>query len=140
LLANAELALLWNHPVVSTADKQATVRKLFGADAHPLALNLMLLLFDKKRGPLFPLVQKAYKARVNARKRLATVHITSASPMEDDLLEGLRHQLAAQLDKEIHLETSVEPALIGGLVLQMGDRVIDNSLRGRLAALRETMS
>lgn len=137
---DADLNRLWMHPVVDTADKQQIVRDLFGGKIHPLTLNLLLLLFDKKRGTLVEQVQQAYRERFNASRRRATVKVVSALPLDGQTEDSLRALLARQLEKEIQVETAVDPSLIGGVVLQIEDQVIDNSLRGRLDAIRLSLN
>ncbi|MOA67273.1 ATP synthase subunit delta [compost metagenome] len=61
-------------------------------------------------------------------------------PLDAGLEDALRNQLSAQLQKDIQMETAVDPSLIGGMVLQIEDKVIDNSLRGRLEALAHSMN
>jgi F-type H+-transporting ATPase subunit delta len=135
LKANQELDLLWKHPVVSAEDKKQIVRDLFAGKIHPVTLNLLQLLFDKKRGVLVEQVQSACHDRYTALRRRATVKVTSALPLEAGQADALRAQLADKLAKDVHMETAVDPDLIGGLILQIEDQVIDNSLRGRLKAL-----
>jgi F-type H+-transporting ATPase subunit delta len=140
LKSNKELDLLWKHPVVDAEDKKQMVRQLFAGKVHPVTLNLLQLLFDKKRGVLIEQVQKAFHDRYNAMRRRATVKVTSAMPLEGGQADTLRAQLAQQLAKEVHMETAVDPSLIGGMILQIEDQVIDNSLRGRLEALSHSLN
>ncbi|MDB5100795.1 MAG: synthase subcomplex delta subunit [Cyanobacteria bacterium RYN_339] len=137
---NADLARLWKHPVVKRADKQALVRQLFGGKIHPLALNLLLLLVDKKRGVIFGQVQQAFRTRYNALRQRATIKVTSALPLDAAQVESLRHEFATKLSKEVQVDTAVDPALIGGVVVQIEDQVIDGSIRGRLEALRMSLN
>jgi F-type H+-transporting ATPase subunit delta len=140
LQQNADLARLWKHPVIARADKQAMARQLFGGKIHPLALNLILLLFDKKRGQIFEQVQRAYRERFNALRKRATVKVTSALPLDTQQVEQLRHEFAVKLSKDVQVESAVDAALIGGLVVQIEDQVIDGSIRGRLEALRMSLN
>lgn len=140
LRESPELARMWKHPVVEVTDKQAMIRQLLGGKAHPFTLNALLLLFDKKRGALIEEVQKSFRALYDATRRRATVKVTSAMPLEQGQADELRQQFASKLAKEIQMETAVDPALIGGLVIQIEDQVIDNSVRGRLEALRHALN
>jgi F-type H+-transporting ATPase subunit delta len=140
LKSNDDLNRLWMHPVVSLADKQAMVRQLLQGKVHPFTLNLLMLLFDKKRAMLIEQVQKAFRDQFNATRRRATVTVTSAQPLDEGTTSELRQLLSKQLEKEVQMETAVDPALIGGLVLRVEDQVIDNSIRGRLEALRHSLS
>ena len=140
LESNKDLNTLWMHPVVTAEDKKQMVRQLFAGQAHPLTLNLLQLLFDKKRGVLVEQVQRGFRDRYNAFKRKASVKVTSAMALEEGQRDALRAQLQQQLAKEIELETVVDPSLIGGMILQIEDQVIDNSLRGRLEALSHSLN
>lgn len=137
---NADLARLWKHPVVELEDKKQMVRQLFGGKVHPLALNLMLLLFDKKRGDIFEQVQKSFRASFDRTRRRATVRVTSAMALDQNQVETLRHELATKLSKDVQVDTTVDPALIGGLIVQIEDQVIDGSVRGKLEALRLSLN
>lgn len=137
---NPQLDRLWKHPVIQKSDKQLMVRQLMAGKVHPYTLNLLLLLFDKKRGNLITPVQQAFRERFNATRRRATVLVTSALPVDATQCDALRAQLSASLAKEIEMETVIDPDLIGGLIVQIEDQVIDNSLRGRLAALRHSLA
>jgi F-type H+-transporting ATPase subunit delta len=137
---NADLARLWKHPVIDVVDKRSMVKQLFGGKVHPLALNLIQLLFDKKRGNVFEQVQAAYRTRFNETRRRATIRVTSALPLDANQVENIRHEFATKLSKEVHIDTSVDASLIGGLVVQLEDQVIDGSLRGRLEALRMSLN
>jgi F-type H+-transporting ATPase subunit delta len=137
---NADLARLWKHPVVARADKQAMAKQLFGGKIHPLALNLIMLLFDKKRGAIFEAIQKAYRKRFNVLNKRATVKVTSALALDTQQVEQLRHEFAVKLAKDVQVDTAVDSALIGGLVVQIEDQVIDGSIRGRLEALRMSLN
>lgn len=138
--SHPDLNRLWMHPVVSADDKKRIVRDLFAGKVHPMTLSLLQLLFDKKRGTLIAHVQKGFHQRFNTLRRRATVKVTSALPLDGGLEDALRSQIASQLQKDILMETAVDPSLIGGMVLQIEDQVIDNSLRGRLQALSRSMN
>lgn len=127
-------------PLVETADKKHLARELLANRVQPLTLNVLQLLFDKKRGMLIHDLQKAYRERFNLLRRRTSVKVTSALPLDDQTTDALRGLLERQLEKQIEMETAVEPALIGGVVLQIADQVIDNSLRGRLNALRNSLN
>lgn len=139
LETNEDLRRLWFHPVVAAADKQAMARQIFGGKVHPLVLNVASLMFDKKRGNIFPEMQKAFRDRFNATRRRATVKVTSALPLDEASAQSLRQLLASRLEKEITMETEVDPGLMGGMILQIEDQVIDNSLKGRLESLRHSL-
>lgn len=137
---NAQLRELWMHPVVSAEDHKALAQTLLSGKAHPLLLNLIKLLFDKKRGALYPQVQAAFRVRFDALRRRTTVKVTSAMPMDAAQTEQLKSTLATRLSREVVVETAVDPELLGGVVLHIDDMVVDHSLRGRLSALKASLN
>lgn len=137
---NDQLRQLWMHPVVSAADHKDLVAKLLGGKVHPLLLNTIKLLFDKKRGALYTQVQSSFRSRFDALRRRATVKVTSALPMEAAQANQLQATLATRLAREVVVETAVDPDLLGGVVLQIDDMVVDHSLRGRLDALKASLN
>lgn len=135
-----QLRELWMHPVVASEDQKAMAHQLLAGKVHPLLLNTIKLLFDKKRGALFPQVQAAFRGRFDALRRRATVKVVSALPMDGAQTESLKGTLATRLAREVVLESAVDPELLGGLVLHIDDMVVDHSLRGRLEALKASLN
>lgn len=115
-------------------------KQLFGGKVHPFTLNLLLLLAEKKRAGMVEGVQRAYRERYNQVRKRATVKVTSAMALDAQQVESLRHEFAVKLAKDVQVETAVDSALIGGIVVQIEDQVIDGSLRGRLEALRMSLN
>lgn len=136
----ADLGMLWESPIVSTEDKKAIVKQLFEGKIDPLTLNTLLLMFDNKRGASIMALQTAFRERYNAYRKRMTVQVASALPLGEQETADLRRELAKATEREIEMETSLDPELIGGLVVKIGDQVIDNSLRGRLEALARTLA
>ncbi|MEB3223919.1 MAG: ATP synthase F1 subunit delta [Candidatus Sericytochromatia bacterium] len=134
------LAELWQSPVSKVSQKQAAARSLFDGRVHPLTLNTLLLLFEKKRGMLVRELQVGFRRLLDATRRRAQVQVVSAQALADDQSAALRQQLERQLGLAIDMDTAVDPDLLGGLVVKIDDQVIDHSLRGRLDALRLSLS
>ncbi|MEB3330253.1 MAG: ATP synthase F1 subunit delta [Candidatus Sericytochromatia bacterium] len=140
LVEHPSLAALWQSPVAKAAQKQAAARSLLAGRVHPLTLNTLLLLFDKKRGMLVRELHLGFRRLLDATRRRAQVRVVSAQMLPDDQAATLRQQLERQLGLAIDMDTAIDPDLIGGLVVKIDDQVIDHSLRGRLEALRLALS
>ncbi|MCK4412712.1 MAG: ATP synthase F1 subunit delta [Candidatus Eisenbacteria sp.] len=123
----------------STAERQELVRRLFGGQVHPLILELLLLLIEKHRFELLEDVDAGFRALYEARRGILRVAVTTAIPLPEDLAARLSAALAARTGKHITLEPQVDPALLGGMRVRIGDRVIEHSVRRNLETVRERL-
>lgn len=112
----------------------------FMAEAHPLVRNLLKVLVDNGRLEDAPDVAAQYRALVREVEQQIEVHVTSAVVLGDDLRTRLEQRLSASTGKQVQLHASVDPEIIGGLVVRYGDTLVDTSLRGRLDQLRLELS
>ncbi|MER3419578.1 MAG: F0F1 ATP synthase subunit delta [Chloroflexota bacterium] len=110
-------------------------------DVSPLAMNLALLLLQRERLALAPRIAAAYEHMLDAARGVAHAEVTTAVPLapEDErtVAEHLRRLTGA---REVRLTTRVDPAIIGGVIARLGDRLIDGSTRTRLIQLRRTLA
>jgi F-type H+-transporting ATPase subunit delta len=136
LSQSPELNQAWKSPVVSVFQKQSVARSLLAGRAHPLVLNTLLLLFERKRGALIERVQMGFRKRYDSVRRRALVKVVSALPLDDGQASQLSSQLQQQLGMAVEMKTEVDASLIGGCVLTIDDQVVDYSLKGRLDAMR----
>lgn len=137
---NGDLGMLWDSPIVSTEDKKQIVKQLFEGKINALTLNTLLLMFDNKRGASIMALQEAFRERFNGYRKRMMVQVATALPLGEQQAADLKRELARATEREIEMEIALDPELIGGLVVKIGDQVIDNSLRGRLEALARTLA
>lgn len=102
--------------------------------------DYLAVLAANDRLSLLPEIRSLYAdLRAEAERRLR-VRVVSAVPLDDDQAARMREALARRFDREIELESEIDPAVIGGAVVYAGDQVIDGSLRGRLMKLSNSLS
>lgn len=104
------------------------------------AANLVRILAENKRLPLLPTVARLFE---EARAKVAgevDAHITSAFPLDAAQLDGLKARLEARLGRKVQVSSSVDAALIGGIIIAVGDEVMDASVRGKIADLAVAMT
>jgi F-type H+-transporting ATPase subunit delta len=99
-------------------------------------LNLFRLLRRKNRLALGPSIASFFRELLDEERGIVRATVTSAITLDDARVAAIRDQLASQTGKTVELETAVDEALIGGLVIRVGDQLLDGSTRGRLRALR----
>lgn len=99
--------------------------------------NAAMLLLDRSRLPALPHIAKVLRAMADDREGKARAEVTSAVPLPEPYFERLRARLEAMTQRRVVLERRLDPSLIAGLVVRVGDRLYDGSARTRLAELRE---
>jgi F-type H+-transporting ATPase subunit delta len=109
------------------------------ADLPAMPLNLARVLVRKSRTALAPTIAEQFSAMVQAQQGIQKAHATTAVPLTSAEQEALAQRLQASTGHPVELETDVDPELLGGVVVQIGDRLIDASVRGKLDALRKAL-
>ena len=129
-----ELTLALTSPDIDPADRRAVVEALTEG-AHELVRNFLLVLLDRGRLPDLPDIQRAFAAKVTEAEGRIEVHAITAVPLTDELRKRVVAKLEAKTGRRVELSESVDPEILGGLVLRFGASVVDASLRTRLARL-----
>jgi F-type H+-transporting ATPase subunit delta len=140
LETSPDLTRLVRSPVFSAADHARALKAILekmGAGA--LTTKFVLLMAQKRR--LFVLIQviAAYERAVARSRGETEAEVTAARPLSDAEITELKAALKAKLGKEPRLHAKVDPALLGGLIVKVGSRMIDSSLRTKLDGLRAAM-
>jgi F-type H+-transporting ATPase subunit delta len=131
--ASKELSVALTDPGVSEAARFAILQSLAGPlGLGEVALNTLKLLVRRHRIDELAEIAVALTARSDARLGMVRVKVTSARPLSDNYYERLSHQLEQGLKRKIQLEKVVDNSLIAGLVIQVGNNIIDGTVRGRL--------
>jgi F-type H+-transporting ATPase subunit delta len=126
-------------PLMTIGEEQALIERLFGGRVHALVIELLQLLLEKKRFGILADVQDAFAARLDQERGIRRARVTSAVVLPEDLAERLRGALAAHTGAQVVLERQVDARLIGGLRVQLGDEVIEGSVRRALENLRAAL-
>ena len=141
LLAESEdLRRVVRSPVFTAEEQSKALTALLAqAGISGLAANFLLLVTRKRR--LFAVRQmiKAYRALVARHKGEVTAQVTVAENLSDAHLAALKDALKSVTKQEVRIDVQVEPAIIGGLVVKLGSRMVDSSLRTKLNAIKFAM-
>lgn len=137
---SADLTRLVRSPVFSTEEQlQALSAVLERMGIRGLAANFLQLAASNRR--LFAVrdMIKAFRALVARHKGEATAEVTVAEPLKGEHVDALRAALKSVSGKDVDLDVKVDPAILGGLVVKLGSRMVDSSLRTKLNALKHAM-
>ena len=117
---------------------QEIVRRVL-PDIGETQLNLLRLLRRKNRLALGPSIASYYRELLDERRGVARAVVRTAVEIDDDRRERFSEELARRTGRTVELETEVDPDLIGGAVIRIGDRLIDGSTRAALRGLRQRL-
>jgi F-type H+-transporting ATPase subunit delta len=135
--SSAELRHALENPVFKPSEKRAVLEGLLPRVTPTNTVQrFVLLLLDRRRIALLPAIARAFQDMADAHMGRVRATVTSAEPLAAGTLERVRRSLEQRTGKKVIVETAVDPELIGGLVAQVGDLVLDGSVRTQLADLR----
>ena len=126
-------------PSVLDDDKASIVATMLRGRVQELVVQFVLLMLRKGRIGNLPIILGPYRKLVEAELGLVNAEVVSASPLTEQELEQMRQKLAVLTKKTVRVESKVDPRLIGGVIITIGDRIIDGSLRRKLNELREEL-
>lgn len=129
-----------DNPAIPHAERQAVVARLLEGRVAPGVLNLARLLAQRGRFETLPAIAAEYARLLNRRRGIVEAVVTSAQPLTADETAALRVRVEAMTGSGVELRTEVDPSLIGGLTVRVGDQLLDASLRGRLERLRHQLA
>ena len=128
------------HPRVSSSDKKKKLAEATGSKVSPATAKFLELLIDKKRFDLLPHVMQNLGKLVAEKNNIAKAVVRTAQPLSAEAQDKLKKNLKTFTGKTVELEIKEDPELIGGIVVRLGDWVLDSSLRGQLRKLKETIN
>ena len=136
---NRDLQVFLFSPYFSSQEKKEGIGKIIeGADER--FLNFLELLAERHRMPAIFRIRRAYDALWREENKLLPVTVTSAVELDEGLVKGLGERIEEQTGKQVELTSRVDPDVLGGLVLQVGNMVLDASIRNRLEQLRKQVA
>lgn len=139
LAADPTAARMADDPALDLAARRRTVERLLGDSVGSKVRNLALLLVERGRFGTLPAVVAEYDRLVREARGIVAATVTSAAPLDPQETAAVRSRLEALTGHQVELTSTVDPELIGGLTVRVGDRLIDASVRGRLARLRDRL-
>jgi F-type H+-transporting ATPase subunit delta len=130
-----ELQVFFFSPYFSTQEKEDGLERAV-SDADPVVLNFLKLLISKHRMPVIFRIRATYDRMWEEENKLLPVQITSAVELDESIVKQLGDRIAEQTGRKVELSSRVEPEILGGIVVQVGNSVLDASIRNRLEQLR----
>jgi F-type H+-transporting ATPase subunit delta len=134
-----ELRRVLENPELDPQEKAGVLGDILG-DADELVRNFVLLTAEKGRAGEIEEIYRELEALVAAEQRRLTVELTTAYELSDDEADAIVKKIESSSGRSVEATRRVDPALIGGIVLQVGSHRVDGSVRGRLDRLRHELA
>ena len=126
-------------PLVSDARKNTVLNEAFGDRVTATSLNFLRLLIRKRREDVIEECVREFRAMLAERNNTVEAVAHSAVPFSPAQVERLTQSLQTMTGKTVHLTTEVDSAMVGGVIVRLGDTIIDGSVRGRLHRLEQQL-
>ncbi len=134
-----EVRLFLESPTIEATERKAVLERALHGRVPLLLLNFLLVVLDKRRQRLLPEISREYLTLLDRRAGRVHVQVTLAREPDERTEEDLRAELSRVLGSTVVPHVRVDPRILGGLVVRYGDRVMDGSLRRRLAGMRRRL-
>jgi len=129
------------NPAVPVPRKRAAVGDLLAqASFTPIVTKLLTLLADRDRLVLIPDLLASYRDRLLDHRGVVRAEVTTASTLDPGRADAIRHGLASLTGRSVQLATKIDPAIVGGLIAQIGSTVYDGSVARQLEKMRERLT
>ena len=139
LEGNRALQLFFFSPRFSTEEKKEGIDRIIeGGDER--FVRFLKLVVEQHRAPVLPRIRRAFDDLWREENRLLSVSVTTAVELDESTLEQLGERIRERTRRRIELDSEVDPDLLGGIVLRVGNKVLDASVRGRLERLRREIA
>jgi F-type H+-transporting ATPase subunit delta len=134
-----EMQVFFFSPYFSSAEKRDGIERAV-SDADPEFVNFLELLIEKHRVPLIFRIRRQFEDRYKEENRRLDVTVTSAVELDPKVIEKIGDEIEKQTGRSVELRSTVDEDILGGLVLQVGNMVLDASIRNRLEKLRKNIA
>jgi len=132
---NHDLEVMLKSPVIKSNSKRSVLKEVFEKKVNGITMGLLNLLIENKRPALLNLVAKEYIVIYDFLQGVEVAQVTSAVPLTKEIEKTILKRVEESIGKEITLNNIVDPSIIGGFVLRVGDKLYDSSVSYRLKDL-----
>jgi ATP synthase F1 delta subunit len=139
LAESRELQTYFFSPYFSTEEKKDGLHKAVSGASEPV-MNFLELLVEKHRMPAVFRIRREIDALWREENKLLPVQLTSAIALDDDTVQNLGRTIGERTGRKVDVTATVNPDILGGIVLRVGNSILDASIRNRLESLRKQVA
>ena len=140
LKSSNDLMLLMKNPIVGNDQKRSIIKQIFGGKFHPMTSTFFDIVSRKNRETQLPAVAEEFHRQYNLYKNVVVAEVVTTFPLTPDLRKQFIATVVKISGKSVELKERVDKSLIGGYILKIGDRQIDESISSRLVDLKSEFS
>lgn len=138
--SSADFRAMMRSPIIDAALKLSVLKEALSSTVHPLTMEFLKLIIDKRRGDLWREIAIEYRALLDVRMNIERIRVTSATELGAPERAQLETALAARLKKTVLATYDTDPTILGGAVIRVGDQVLDGSIRHQLHVLKDKLA
>ena len=121
------------NPVIKEESKKAVLRQVMGNDTNPYLINFLMLLVDKRRIIFLEQIAGQYLELLRKLNQTVLAEVTASKELSEAQTQAIIDQVKSMSDaRDVEIKTSINPDIIGGVIIKVGSQVVDASLRGQL--------
>lgn len=139
-LSSDEVDRVLSNPAISLPERMEVIERILGDRLSVRPLNLVRLLLRRRRLELLPRVAREFARLHDRQLGITEAVVTSAAPLDEQEVGALHDRLVGMTGDRMELTFQVDPSILGGVVVRLGDKLIDGSVRGRLERLRDRLA
>lgn len=136
---NPSVREVFTNPAISAEEREQLLERVFRNNLAPLLFNTLGVLNAHNRLGLISQIAQAYDELLDKQLGKVEVDLTVAQRLDSDQLERARQQISQSLGRDAIVHQYVDEAIIGGVIMRVGDKLIDSSVRSQLAAMRKQL-
>lgn len=140
LQSEPKLKTILGHPKLSKDEKKDIINSIFKGRVSQEVINLCYIVIDKGREAYLTDISKEYIKLSNEKQGIVEAKAITAVPMKDEEMKKLENQLSKKLAKKVLLSNEIDSTIIGGVLVKIGDKVIDASIKGRFEELYKDLN
>src|SRR5574344_996091 len=135
-----DLDAFLKNPLTSINDKKDVINKVFSQEIDGLMLNFLKVLADENRIEAFDEIFSHFKSRLDKINNISRVNVISAIMVSENAKNRLKSKLEEKIHKTVTIDWAIDKSIIAGLVIKMGDNIIDTSLKHKLEDLSKAIA
>jgi ATP synthase F1 delta subunit len=136
---NRQMQFFFFSPYFSTDEKKEGLRRAV-EDAEPVFMNFLEALLERSRMPAIFRIRDRYEQLWDREEQILPVQVTSAVDLEEGIVDAIGERVREQTGRKVEISSRVDPDIIGGVVLRVGNSILDASIRNRLNQLRKQVA
>lgn len=140
LSANKKFRNFLLHPSIAKADKKKIINNTIGSQCSKWVKNLLFILIDKRRESILDSLADMFKEVARRIRGVIHIKVQTVFPLREPGLSKLKEKLEKLTKKKVELETEINKEIIGGIVIKIGNKIIDGSVNNHLRNLKKNLS